>query len=422
LHFLRISSHHAQRIMSDEKDDEKKMDIDEAETPESEDRPQDILLKAAELSSRFTLLRAANPTENKAETDRLLEELMAIYGEHQMIEFYRDLCTKNEMIADDGLISKWEKKRDELLAANASAKELAEKNEGDVEVHEIELKRAAILAKTGDLEDAIDAFLEIGGLTTGKQIDKYLTILRLCLAWNDDHFYKKHMAEASRLIEKGGDWDRRNRFTVYSAAHFFRIRKFKESAEGLLGSIATFSATEIFDYERLVKYVILSAVLTLDRKTMKKKVIGSPEIMQVIDKLPVFRSFLYSFFECRYQEVFESLIEIMRHFVRHDVYLNEHANFFLRGVRLRAYSQFLESYRSVTLASMAKEFGVGIDFLDGELASYIAAGKLNCKIDRVGGIVHIERTHSKNRDYQRILKQGDVLLNRIQRLSRIITY
>merc|ERR1711997_852037 len=125
---------------------------------------------------------------------------------------------------------------------------------------------------------------------------------------------------------------------------------------------------------------------------------GSPEIMQLIDKLPMFRSFLYSFYECRYQEFLGSVVDIMRDFVRLDVYLVHHANFFLRGLRLRAYSQFLESYRSVTLASMAAEFGVSQTFLDTELASYIAAGKLNCKIDKVNGVVHIERTNSKNRD------------------------
>ena len=42
--------------------------------------------------------------------------------------------------------------------------------------------------------------------------------------------------------------------TVYFAAHTFRIRCFKKPAEGLLASIATFTASEIFDYERLVKY------------------------------------------------------------------------------------------------------------------------------------------------------------------------
>lgn len=315
-----------------------------------------------------------------------------------------------------------QKNKAELLKKNEEKKKEAEVNEGDVEIHEAEVERAHILSLTADLETASNAFLEIKGLTTGKQIDCFLTILRLALAWNDDHFYKKHMQETEKLIEKGGDWDRRNRFTVYTACHSFRTRQFKSAAEGLLDSIATFSATEIFNYEQLVKYVIVSSVLSLDRAQIKEKLVDSPEIRQVIDKLAIFKSFLHSFYECRYNEFFRSLIEIMREFVRFDVYLNHHSNYFLRAMRLRAYQQFLESYRSVKMLSMAEEFGVSVDFLDKELASYISANMLHCKVDKVNGIVHINRTHSKNRDYQEIIKKGDLLLNRIQRLSRIITY
>jgi len=407
--------------MSDEKDDEKKMELDDEEE-EEEERPMDTLLKAAGLASRFTLLRRSNIVNNKKEEDEILKELMAIYDENNMIAFYRDLCDKNGLKIDESLISKWEQNKAELLKKNEEKKKLAEKNEGDVEIHDVELEKAKILSLSSDLNTSIDSYLEIKGLTTGKQIDKFLTILRLCLSWNDDHLYRKHMLETEKLIEKGGDWDRRNRFTVYSSCHNFRIRKFKESAEGLLDSIATFSASEIFNYEQLVKYVIISSVLTLDRSVIKKKLIESPEIRQVIDRLPVFKSFLSSFYECRYNEFFRALIEIMRDFIRFDVYLNHHSNYFLREIRLRAYSQFLESYRSVKLLSMAQEFGVSDTFLDKELSSYIAANKLNCKIDKVHGIVHINRTHEKNMDYQQIIKKGDVLLNRIQRLSRIITY
>lgn len=187
--------------MSDQKDDEKKsMDVDETDADESEDRPQDILLKCAELSSRFSLIHQSTSMNNQAEEDSILKELMALYDEHQMIGFYRDLCTRNSLKEDDSLIAKWEQKRDERFAQNDKEKELAETNEGDVEVQDVQLKRADIVSFTGELEEAIDAYLEIGGLTTGKQIDKYLTILRLCLAWNDDHFYRKHMQEASRYL------------------------------------------------------------------------------------------------------------------------------------------------------------------------------------------------------------------------------
>jgi 26S proteasome regulatory subunit N7 len=101
--------------------------------------------------------------------------------------------------------------------------------------------------------------------------------------------------------------------------------------------------------------------------------------------------------------------------LKQDSYIAQHISYYLREVRVVAYSQFLESYRSVTLASMARAFGVTDAFLDryiivqshssmlllliisclvernSELARFIAAGRINCKIDKVGGIVETNR-------------------------------
>lgn len=55
-----------------------------------------------------------------------------------------------------------------------------------------------------------------------------------------------------------------------------------------------------------------------------------------------------------------------------------------------------------------------------ELSRYIAAGRLHCKIDKVGGIVETNRPDSKNWQYQAVIKHGDILLNRVQKLSRVI--
>jgi 26S proteasome regulatory subunit N7 len=50
---------------------------------------------------------------------------------------------------------------------------------------------------------------------------------------------------------------------------------------------------------------------------------------------------------------------------------------------------------------------------------FVAAGRLNCKIDKVGGIIETTRPDSKNGQYQSAIKEGDVLLNRIQKLSQV---
>lgn len=55
------------------------------------------------------------------------------------------------------------------------------------------------------------------------------------------------------------------------------------------------------------------------------------------------------------------------------------------------FPQFLESYKSVTLQSMAIAFGVSPAFLDDELADFIVAGRLPAKIDKVSGIIETNR-------------------------------
>lgn len=44
--------------------------------------------------------------------------------------------------------------------------------------------------------------------------------------------------------------------------------------------------------------------------------------------------------------------------------LSPHARYYVREMRILAYAQILESYRSLTLSSLASSFGVSIDFVD----------------------------------------------------------
>lgn len=57
---------------------------------------------------------------------------------------------------------------------------------------------------------------------------------------------------------------------------------------------------------------------------------------------------------------------------------------------------------------------------DRELSRFISAGRLNAKIDKVGGIVETTRPDARNAQYYQIIKRGDLLLNRVQKLSRVI--
>ena len=50
--------------------------------------------------------------------------------------------------------------------------------------------------------------------------------------------------------------------------------------------------------------------------------------------------------------------------IKLDRYLHRHFRYYMREVRTVVYSQFLESYKSVTIEAMAKAFGVTVEFID----------------------------------------------------------
>mmetsp|Transcript_3560 Transcript_3560/g.7763 ORF Transcript_3560/g.7763 Transcript_3560/m.7763 type:complete len:135 (-) Transcript_3560:711-1115(-) len=131
------------------------------------------------------------------------------------------------------------------------------------------------------------------------------------------------------------------------------------------------------------------------------------------------QAFVDSLVKCDYRTYMAKLPDVLQS-VSEDYYLSVHTNYLGRELRVAAYSQFLASYLSVKLDAMGTAFGVGTEFLDSELTRFIAAGRLNCKIDKVNGVVETARPDARNSIYESTIKQGDLLLNRVQKLSRVI--
>ena len=82
-------------------------------------------------------------------------------------------------------------------------------------------------------------------------------------------------------------------------------------------------------------------------------------------------------------------------------------------MRVKAYSQLLERYSSLTLERMCRSFDVSESFIDQDLSKFIASGRLSCTIDKVSGVVATNKLASKNKGvvYEQVLKQGDILLS-----------
>jgi hypothetical protein len=55
-----------------------------------------------------------------------------------------------------------------------------------------------------------------------------------------------------------------------------------------------------------------------------------------------------------------------------------------------------------------------------ELSRLIATDRLHCSIDKVHGVVETTRPGMKTAQYETVVRQGDVVLNAVQRLSKVL--
>lgn len=256
-------------------------------------------------------------------------------------------------------------------------------------------------------------------MSLGHKLDIVFALIRLGMFFGDNDIVTRNLAKANSLMEEGGDWDRRNRLKVYSARHLASMRDFSKATKILLDTVSTFTSYEIMDYIRFVEVTVLLGIVTLPRTELNEKLIKGPEIQEMLHQSPVIKGYLNAYYSCDYVGFFKYLAQVDE-LLMGDALLAAHRRYYIREMRVRAYAQLLQSYRSVTLESMANSFGVSVDFIDRELSHFIAAKRLNCKIDKVSGIISTNRPDKKNAQYQTTIKQGDLLLNQIQKLSQVV--
>ncbi|CAI4833170.1 AMP_1a_G0056550.mRNA.1.CDS.1 [Saccharomyces cerevisiae] len=325
-------------------------------------------------------------------------------------QLYNELCKKNES---------------KIKELNEKIQKLEEDDEGELEQAQAWINLGEYYAQIGDKDNAEKTLGKSlsKAISTGAKIDVMLTIARLGFFYNDQLYVKEKLEAVNSMIEKGGDWERRNRYKTYYGIHCLAVRNFKEAAKLLVDSLATFTSIELTSYESIATYASVTGLFTLERTDLKSKVIDSPELLSLISTtaaLQSISSLTISLYASDYASYFPYLLETYANVLIPCKYLNRHADFFVREMRRKVYAQLLESYKTLSLKSMASAFGVSVAFLDNDLGKFIPNKQLNCVIDRVNGIVETNRPDNKNAQYHLLVKQGDGLLTKLQKYGAAV--
>lgn len=375
--------------------------------------PMDPLVELLHL--RFAL---SSETSTATERNEARTKIIAIVREHRMVAYYELMKDLVGAPLSPAEVTTMQQENDRKLADLEKALKDAEDNAGESEIREALVAKVNFFASIGDREKCLELSRQCTAKTiaTGPKLDLMFQRIRVGIAFSDHDLTQTSIEEARELM-KQGDWERRNRLKVYEGLFCILVRDFAKAAKLLLDGITTFAATELLTYDQFIFLTVAASLVSLSRAELKKNIVDSPEVLS--SHLPKVVGLVQNLYNCRYGMLFDDLAAVCGE-MRRFVFLSAHVNFFFREVRVLAFHQFLDSYSSVTLASMASTFALPVAVLDQMLYTLISNGRLSCRIDRVSGDVVTYRGNRVNFQFHQIIKDGDVLLNKIQKLSRVV--
>uniref|UniRef100_A0A1B6LTI9 26S proteasome non-ATPase regulatory subunit 6 n=1 Tax=Graphocephala atropunctata TaxID=36148 RepID=A0A1B6LTI9_9HEMI len=375
----------------------------------------------------------------------LKDKLLAGMKQGNMAPYYKEVC------ADLG----WEFNNslyEEMVAANVKRQEELEKEHAENNVLDEEdqsqlcgvwQSKLDYLCSIGDSEAAsalATSKIEDKTVPKSHRIDAVFSLFRVSFFHGCNiKGMSSAIEKATELIEgiSGGDWSARNKLKAYEGVWSLAIRDFTRAAHLFVDVVPTFESYELADFGTIIRYTVLACMIALPRCDLRKKLMHHGVMAQALhSQYQDLREYFVSLYDGRYSDFLVCLARIEVEMKR-DPLLHPHYRHYVQEMRLRAYKQILQAYRSLSLEYMANSFGVTTEFVEREVARFAAAGRLQCKIDSVAGTVitsaHLgddavrskeapEASLDRNILYQTTVKRGDILLNRLKKLARVMDF
>lgn len=233
-------------------------------------------------------------------------------------------------------------------------KELNEKIsnlEKETNIEELEpstyiLEKGKIYKENKMKEEAISTFKEVieKSRSFNLKIEAIFEIMHFAITLQDISLLKEYLDLCEKKLNEGGDWEKRNRMRVYQGIYHVMNRDFKESGKLFLDALMTFTTYELFDYKTFVFYTSICNIITVNRNTLKTRIIDNSDVVSCIKDIPYLEDFLELFYNQQYNKFFEILLNVVA-ILKKDFYFAKHVGYFFREIKVKAYSQYLRKLK-----------------------------------------------------------------------------
>ncbi|KAF0987592.1 hypothetical protein HZS_5930, partial [Henneguya salminicola] len=352
----------------------------------------------------------------------LTARLLTYIEKNDLAHLYKYISDKGIIVLDpvkyEKMIEKDSKIRSSLLKMMETIKSYDE-----LAVREVADYYSNYLSFMGDKEESLQ-YLKNNyneSLTITNKIENLLHQCRIGFFFLDRKLVNDSLQLVDRLIKKSSDWHLKNITYAYTALYSVWNRDISAASSNFLICVSSFTSFDLMPLTSFCAYTTITSLLVLSRDKFYQKIINGPEVQEGLYNAPVVSNLAEAFYTCDYREFTKSL-KILIGEMLNDPFCNEHADYLCSQFRLKAYIQLLASFKSLTLEYLSEVFGLGSDFIEADIARFIAKGLLNCKIDLVRGMIVISHSDKKKKEFNRFLEESDRLIADVQYMERTYVF
>lgn len=283
--------------------------------------------------------------------------------------------------------------------------------ENECHIHDINKRICEYYAQSmdmGRLESALSELLSAEP-SLSLRMDAYLCRIRISLMLDDRHAVVENMARAEEVFQTTCDWDRKNRFKIYKGLYCLIRAEFREAAVLFSEGLASFDASELLSFNRLILYYVFCGLLGFSRTELKERLLDNSEVRKCSEYLCLPEKC----FTCDYDNYLASVLDFID-LCAGDIFIDTFKNHFCKEMKIRGYKQLLLSYQSLLLDKMAEIFKIPADDLESDLRNFISEKRIQCSIDRVDRVVKMLETGEVDHII-RAMALGDRVLNSIKK-------
>lgn len=241
------------------------------------------------------------------------------------------------------------------------------------------------------------------------KMDVYMCKIRMAIIKENRNGLVTNIELANHIAETSSDWDRKNRFKVYSGLFYLIKAEFRQAADQFHGCLASFEASELLEFDTVIFYLVFCSLLAYSRTELNAKILKNSEVNKCKQYLPL----VDCLYQCKYDEYFRRIINFID-LMDKDYFLLPFREHFCKEMKIKGYNQLLISYQSFHLQRMAEIYKVDRDYIEEDLRNFINEGRLNCLIDKIDDVIRANNTDG-SRGYRDELNKGEEILRNIKK-------